>query len=217
MIIKRNGLWLLLLVINAVVISPVFAMSSSEMRQQHHLGANVYWQPVSLPIPSAKGATLSLYASKKWSLGADFSSSTLGFQLFGIDVGEVNERKLTLQARRYFGNSFNLKFGFGKRVTQARAPDNLFSLAIGDSNLTLSEMRANFISFAAGNEWQFGSRYTFIVDWFTLEVPVATSTTQSAAQYGNTPSDQQTIEDIESTLRWYPSGGAFKLQVGVLF
>jgi len=213
---KTKGILPILLLVNLIVAPSAFAVSSQEMRSQHSLGGNVFWHPTSLVIPSAKGANISLYASSKWAFDVEFSSATLGFKFIGIEVADVNERKLALQARRFVGNSFNMIFGVGHRTTETTVPDNWIDFALGSKSKTLSKMEATYIKLGLANQWQFGSRYTFMVDWINLEIPVDAYVTESAADSVKAEYKDD-VTEAESLLRYLPSGGAIKLQVGVLF
>lgn len=215
--IKPNKLLVSLTLLAAALSTGNAMASGSSMRAEHRLGANVYWHMGAAPIPSAKGFNASFYASPKWALGVDYSSATLGFKFFGVDVAAVHETKAAIEARRFVGNSFNMQFGFGHRTTQGRVPKDWIDVAIGETSETVSEMKANYVSFGIGNQWQFGSRYTFAVDWFKLEVPVWAEVTQSASRYAKDDATKSDIEETESILRWYPSGGTLKFQIGLLF
>jgi len=216
MLFNRKNILTLLLVVTGCSASSVYAASSQDIRSQHHLGANVFWQPTSLVIPSAKGANVSFYAAGNWAFDAEFSSATLGFKFVGLDVADVNERKLTLQARRFIGNSFNMIFGAGHRTTETTVIDSWVDVVLSQKSKTLSRMDATFVKFGLANQWQFNQRYTFMVDWVDLEIPISAAVTESAAD-SVYPQYKADVEHIESVLKFLPSGGTFKMQIGILF
>jgi len=206
-----------LMVLNGGLISSVaLAQTSQEIRQQHSIGANVFWHPTSLVIPSAKGANVSLYPGGKWVFDVEYSSATLGFKFIGLEVADVNEWKLLLQARRFYGNSFNMIYGVGRRTTEVTVIDSWVDIVLKEKSKTLSRIDDTIVKIGVANQWQFGSRYTFMVDWFNLEVPVNTKVSESAA---NSVSDEYKydVDHIESVLKYLPSGGVLKFQVGILF
>lgn len=206
-----------ILLLGSLLSTSVFAESSREIRGQHKLGANVFWHPMSVPIASAKGVTVSYYLGRKGSLDFEYSSATYTFSYFGVDWGEVAETKVGLQLRRFIGNSFNMKIGAGHRTTEARVPSDWLNLAIGEHDKTVSQWDATYITVGMGNQWQFNRRYTFVLDWFVLDIPVSADVTQSVSQYANSQNDKDNIERAESILRYYPSGGILRFQVGMLF
>ena len=204
------------LTINFLAVTTSFALSSRDIREQHHLGANVFWHPSSLVVPSAKGVNVSIYVSPKLALDVEYSSATLGFKFIGVEVADVNEQKVAVQIRRFFGNSFNMIFGGGHRTTETKVIDNWIDPILGTKSKTLSKMEATYVKLGMANQWQFGTRYTFMVDWFALEIPVDAYVTESAADSVKAEYKDD-VRHTESLLRYLPSGGVLKFQVGVLF
>lgn len=205
------GLWLLFFS------SELLAETSRQAREEHRLGANFNLAPMSIPFPWGWGFNANFYPSADWSIGFDYLTSTWALKLFSIELGEIQEKTYTLQARRYFGNSFNLKMGIGQRETAARLPLDLFEFATKDYSLLVSEMQTKFVTVGLGNQWQFGRRYTFVMDWFSLNVPYSGEIVQSVSDYVDDENDKKSIREKEDFLKFYPSGAIFKMEFGVMF
>ena len=192
-------------------------LTSRESRERSKYSFNVAWAPVHVPFPMALGFNANYVASENWMFGLDYMSSNRAIKFFSYELGEVNEKSLTLQARRFYGNSFNWKMGIGHRRTEVKLAQSLFDLATTDYSLTVSELRANFFRFGFGNQWQFNKKYTLVVDWFTINIPFNAMVETSASQYGKTASDKQDIENAENILKYYPSGSTIQFEAGFMF
>lgn len=191
--------------------------TSREVRAKSDFSINVSWAPVHVPFPSARGINVNYVASGNWIFGIDYMSSNQAIKVFSFDLGELNEQSLTLQARRFYGNSFNWKMGIGQRKTEVKLGQSLFDLVNNSYSLTVSELRSNFFRFGIGNQWQFNKKYTLVVDWFTINIPFSGEVKTSASQYANSPSSKQDIENAENILKYYPSGSIVQFEVGLIF
>lgn len=191
--------------------------TSREVRENSNFSLNAAWAPLHMPFPLAMGLNANYVASANWILGVDYMSSNQALKVFSYELGELKEQSLTLQARRFYGNSFNLKMGIGHRRTQANLAQNLFDLVNNSYSMTASELRANFFRFGFGNQWQFNKNYTLVVDWFTINIPFNAYVQTSASQFANSPSSKQDIENAENILKYYPSGSVAQFEVGLIF
>ena len=191
--------------------------TSREIRKNSDFSFNVAWAPVHLPFPMALGFNANYVASENWMFGIDYLNSNKAIKLFSYELGGVKEQTLTLQARRFYGNSFNLKMGIGHRRTEAKLPQNLFDLVTTNYSLTAMELRSNFFRLGFGNQWQINKKYTLVVDWFTLNIPFNAHVQTSASQFATSPSSKRDIENAENILKYYPSASIVQLEVGLIF
>jgi hypothetical protein len=191
--------------------------TSREVREHANFSVNAVWAPLNFPFPLATGLNANYVASANWMLGVDYTRSNQAIKVFSYELGELNEQNLTLQARRFYGNSFNLKMGIGHRRTQAHLSQNFFDLTQTGYAATASELRSNFFRFGFGNQWQFSKKYTLVVDWFTVNIPFNAYVQTSASQFANSSSSKQDIENAENILKYYPSGSVTQFEVGLIF
>ena len=191
--------------------------TSREIREKSDFLLNVAWAPVHFPFPMAWGINANYVANANWMFGIDYMNSNQALKFLSVDLGEVKEQSLTLQARRFYGNSFNLKMGLGQRNTAVRLGQSLFDLGTFSYSLAVSELNSNFFRFGLGNQWQVNRKYTLVVDWFTLNIPFNGEVKRSASQYANSASSRQDIENAENILKYYPSGSILQFEVGLIF
>jgi len=190
--------------------------SSREMRENATVGVNFSYAFIHVPFVKAWGANANLYTSGNWLFALDYTNANKAIKIFSFQLGEIKEKHIAVQARRFFGNSFNLKFGLGQRTTEALLPTDLFDLVVSNYTETASKFTSNFVRFGLGNQWQFGTRYTFVVDWFTINIPYSGEIITSASQYAS-GDNKQKVEDYENILKYYPSGSVIQMDIGVIF
>jgi len=191
----------------------------SHYRTDKRAGVTAMLSPFSLPFPMAYGVSAYYVANPNWLLELEYLRSKFSIGIFGFEVGESVEQKLALQAR-YFPSdrgSFNFIMGLGKRNLDIRLARDLFDLATSNYSLTASELSASILRLGLANQWQWKEKYTFTVDWFTIDIPFNAQVKQSAAQFAENEEDREDIEDAESFLKWYPSGAIVKMNLGISF
>src|SRR5690242_6988799 len=59
------------------------------------------YQPVTTWVPAKKAISYTQIFSRDWTLEFEYAWSTISFPVFGIDVGEITEKRYGLQCRKY--------------------------------------------------------------------------------------------------------------------
>jgi len=191
--------------------------TSAQIRSDSHVALNLNFSPINVPFPMAWGANAYFIASKNWMLGVDYLQSKKSIKFFSFEVGEVKEKNYTFQARRFFGNSFNTIMGVGHRNTETRLAKNLFDLVLHSYSETVSEFETQYIRLGLGNQWQFKKKYTFAIDWITINIPFKGKILTSASEYAKSDEDKEDIRDAEEILKYYPSGAVIQMNLGMVF
>lgn len=191
--------------------------SSRALRDDARLNVGVGVAPVSLPFPTQKGVQANVYASANWLIGVDYHYSTIAIKAFAFELGEIEEKYVTLQARRFVGNSFNFLMGVGQRKMETRLAANLFDLVTHNYSETASELQTRYLRLGLGNQWQWRNGAVFAVDWLTLNIPFQGEVLTSASRYANSQTSKNRIERAENVLSWYPSGTAAAISVAYTF
>ena len=187
------------------------------LREEKNIALNVNLSPANFPFPLAWGVNGNYVINGDWMIGIDYLRSNKALGLFSVELGEIQERTYALQMRRFFGNSFNIKFGIGQRSTDIRFARNLFDLITNNYSETASEFESKFIRLGFGNQWHIKRRYTVAVDWFSLDIPYDGKVITSASRFADSQEDKDDIEDAESILKYYPNAAIVKFEVGVIF
>ncbi len=208
---------MLCLQFNAVSAIADTSVTDAVFRQQSSVAANLTWSPLNFPFPGAKGINAYYVSSSDWMFGFDYLSSNLAVSILSLEIGEISEKNYTFQAKRFFGNSFNMTLGIGSRSSEIKLAANLFDLVANEYSQTVSKFKTNYIRLGLGNQWRFNKNYTFSVDWFTIDIPFSGDVEVSAAQYADSAESKRDIEYSESILKYYPSGATARLRVGIIF
>lgn len=200
-----------------VFVNNLSANDSRGLREHHKFAANVTWSPINLPFPSAKGVNGYYIANADWMFGFDYMTSNLALSVLSFEIGEVSESNYTFQAKRFFGNSFNLILGVGSRNTETKLAKNLFDLVTNNYSQTVSKFETKYVRLGVGNQWQFNKNYTFAVDWFSIDIPFSGDVTVSASKFSSSAAKKKEIEYAESILKYYPGGATIRLHFGFIF
>lgn len=190
--------------------------SSRELRATSTGSVMVGYQLITSWLPSKKTLGYSHVFNEKWGLEGEYSFATIDSPFIGVDLGEIKERRYTLQARRYVSNSFHFTFGLVMSDFQAEVGNEIIdSFGAGIS----SSFSAQNLGVTAGvaNRWQWKNGVTLGVDWIRLNVPVVELSVRDDILDDITGSDREDIKDVISTFNKIPTFVLFGLNLGYSF
>lgn len=171
-------------------------------------------------VSGKKGVQAGFIASDLWTYQLDYFAGDLGLKKYGLNLVSFEEKLMTLHARRYFGNSFNVLFGLGERS---------YTLELGSRVLNYIEpslrdhygsftVKNYIVDFGLGNRWQWKNGITLGADWFSLEYPISKSRVSpdpvSEVEDGKT---RRNLGRLVNTLKYVPTFTFFKLNFGYTF
>lgn len=189
---------------------------SKAAREKSDLALNGSYSFLSYPFPSTTGVSAHYIASADWSFGTEFTSANWSLEILKLQLLDFDEKSLSLEAKRFFGNSFNIRMALAYRQTDFSFAPSLFSISLKESE-TISAAEALVIRFGVGNQWHFKQRYTLAVDWLSVEAPFYRRIIRSAARFASSSEDRNYIEKAEKTLQLYPVISMLKIQAGFIF
>jgi len=131
----------------------------------------VGYQFITSWLPSKKTLSYTHNFNQKWSLEAEYSWASIGFPIVGIDLGSIKEKRFTLQARRFVGNSFNFTFGGAVNEFKARLGSDFIDNLGHEINSDFTVQNLG-ITLGLGNRWQLENGFTLGIDWLRLNIPV---------------------------------------------
>ncbi len=190
---------------------------SKKARAESDIAFTANFSAAHLPFPVAWGGSAYYVINSNWMIGVDYLNSSIPLSLFSFEVGEVQEHDITILARWFIGNSFNMKFGLGQRYLEIRFAKNLYDLASQDYSLIATKISSQFIKLGLGNQWQFKKKYTLSIDWFSINIPVRGNVTTSSARFGKSDEAKSDIRNFENILKYSPSGSIFSFNIGLMF
>jgi hypothetical protein len=131
----------------------------------------------SFMVGGKKGVQLAYIPNKKWTLQLDYFSGDFGLKKFNMNLFSVKERTILMQARRYFGGTFNVVFGVGEREYTVELGDRIMRYVPAESRYdgNLLSVKNYVVDFGVGNRWQWKNGITVGADWIAIEYPISQS------------------------------------------
>lgn len=172
------------------------------------------WEPFATWIPSKWGLSYTQILNEKWSIELEYYTASIDSSYVGVDLGVVKERRLTLQARKYIGNSFHFSFGPVLSDFHARLGS---SIVATDYSSSFSAQNLG-VAGGLGNRWQWSNGVTFGIDWFRISIPVIETKIEDDVLDDITDSgDSEDIKNIIRTFNRVPTFVILGLNIGYTF
>lgn len=193
------------------------SFTSKELRAESLGTVMVGYQFVTSWIPSKKTVSYNHIFNEKWTMEGEFSFGSINAPFIGVDLGKIKERRYTLQARRYVGNSFHFTFGAVYSTFSARLGSDILDSFGNEIN---SEFSADNLGATGGigNRWQWQNGFTLGIDWIRLNIPVLQTKVEDKV-LDSVPgsSDRKDIKDVIRTFNRIPTFVLFGINLGYTF
>lgn len=145
--------------------------TSQENRSKSLGSLMVGYELIATWVPFKKTVSYTHIFNEKWNLEFEYSWSRINFPFYVIDIGEISEKRYSLLARRFVGNSFHFIFGAQQSDLRVKVGDDILR-RIGSSSINAFEVRSLGAAVGIGNRWQWQNGFTLGVDWFRMNVPL---------------------------------------------
>lgn len=197
--------------------APKRTLTSQEVREHSTGTVMVGYQLISSWLPSKKTIGYTHVFNKKWTLEGEFSFQNLDVPFIGVDLGEIKERRYTLQFRRFVGNSFNFSFGPVYSTFKARLGSDILD-SFGNTIDSQFSAENLGLSGGIGNRWQWENGFTAGIDWIRLNVPVMqTKVEDRVLEDVPGASDISDIKDVIRTFNRIPTFVLLGVNIGYSF
>lgn len=167
-----------------------------------------------------KGLQMVYQHSSDFSFEPEYLNGSFEIKLFKVNFASFSEQIFTLPFRSYFGNSFNLKYGLGKRQVNFSIGDELLDDVTGGNNIfydELIEIESYIIDFGLGNRWQFDNGFTMGADWANIFIPITANVKDNISHLVKNEDDKELVKKAIQGITNFPSITFFKLQFGYSF
>lgn len=193
------------------------AKKNSDSREEFFGTVMVGYQFFTSWLPSKKTISYTHIFNQKWSLEGEYAWASISYPIYGIDLGEISEKRYTLQARRYVGNSFHFTFGALMNDFKARLGSDILDTFGNEIN---SSFRVQNLGVTGGiaNRWQWNNGLTLGMDWFRVIIPLAATKIENNVLDDISDDDDQT--DVKKVIRIFnriPTFVVFGLSFGYSF
>jgi hypothetical protein len=196
-------------------ITPAVAkvLHSQDLRDESTGTLTVGYQLLTTWIPSKWTVSYTQILSHYWSIEGEYAKGSLSLPVAGVDIGGISERRATLQARYYPGNSFNFTFGF----TYHKAIANLggdIPATTGKDFFTMENIGATV---GIGNRWQWKNGFTLGIDWLRINQPLFGKREDEAVLKTVSPSHASDLKKIMHAFNNLPTFVLLGFQLGYTF
>lgn len=192
-------------------------LKSADLRDRTFGAVLLGFEPFTTWIPLKKTVSYTHNFNRRWSLEGEYAWSTLDVP-FVADLGEITERRFSLMAHYYPGNSFHFDFGPYFNKFKAQVGSDILNNISGASTTSSFGTDTLGIMGGFGNRWQWENGITVNLDWFRLYVPMITTDTDSEI-LGNTTNvgDEESIKKVIHRFNRIPTFVLFGISVGYSF
>lgn len=191
--------------------------NSKQVRDQSFGSVMLGYQFLTSWLPSKKTISYTHIFNDKWSLEAEYSWATIDFPIVGVDLGAIKEKRYTLQARRYVGNSFHFSFGPILNEFNARLGSDFLD-NLGNEIKSSFKVQNLGVTGGMGNRWQWSNGVTFGIDWLRINIPlIETKIKDNVLDAIINEDDQDDIKKVIRTFNRIPTFVLFGLNLGYSF
>lgn len=169
----------------------------------------VGYQLLNTWVPAKKTGSYTHYFSRDWGLELEYSASKISVDIAGINLGKIEENRITLMGKYFVGNSFYFNFGGYYSEMEIFVGDK-FDDALGNQINDSFKMDIFGGVFGVGNRWIFNNGITVGLDWLRFNMPIATSVKQRVLK----SLDEENSEDVKSVSKIFKNFPTFTF-VGV--
>lgn len=167
-------------------------------------------------IPSKLTFSYTHIFNEKWSLEGEFARGSISFPIVGIDLGEITEKRYTLQLRRYSGNSFHSSFGLIYSEFKARLGSDFLD-NMGNEIKSSFEVENLGVTAGLGNRWQWENGFTFGIDWARINIPVIETAVNDKVLKQIDKGDSGDVRKVIRTLNRIPTFVLLGVNLGYTF
>ncbi|HXH75164.1 MAG TPA: hypothetical protein VNJ08_09385 [Bacteriovoracaceae bacterium] len=192
--------------------------TSGENRKESNGTVMVGYQLITTWIPSKKTISYTHIFNKKWSLEGEYAWSTLDVPFVGVDLGAISEKRFSLMAQYYPGNSFYFSFGPYFNDFEAQVGSDILNNVSGTRTTSSFGVEGIGLTTGMGNRWQWDNGFTLGMDWIRLNVPLIVTDVDSQILTAVTnKEDDKDIRKVIQRFNRIPTFVLFGLNIGYTF
>lgn len=181
-----------------------------DYRQHNTIGLDLSYTPLAIPFPNVLGGGVSYNFNRDWQLRLDYRTTDNAMDYSDLKVASVNEEIYGIKFRHFFGNSFNMTFGYERRATDAYLDLAAIDVSISGEPIR-SEAYADMLHLSLANHWQVDN-WSFGVEWLSISLPINGKVTQSTAEQVDNASGNVEVKQARVTLPELPGTPSAEVQ-----
>lgn len=182
--------------------------------------AAVSYSPFELPIPNKFGLTVGMVTSPKQTWELAFMKGSLSVPGGFRNLGSLNDTRVSLVGRQFFGDSFHMSYGASYFDFSADIGDELIKNVSNGVYPSMNAMRIQGLGFnvGLGNTWILKKNVMIGVDWLSWSQPFIV--TKRSSDFIKSSDSTSTNEYVENTMRivsYLPRLAILHLYLGMIF
>lgn len=167
------------------------------------------------------GLTFTYNDSPENAYELEYLKGGLGFGYFGVNLGSIEEQKLTALWRSYSArNTFSFFTGMSYNIFRVHLGSEYLETVTGSqrANVDVAEIQTLGLTWGFGQRWHMKNGGVWGVDWFNIMIPLVLLREDTPfQQVSNSPSKREEFSDAAKLFKRVPSLGVLKLQIGYSF
>ncbi len=193
-------------------------LRSTKQKRDHSTGTVlVGYQLITSWLPSKKTVSYTHIFNENWSVELEYAWSSLSDPVPGVELGEISEKRFTLAARRYFGNSFHVLVGPYYNKFDAELGGSILNNVSNTSDVGF-KVEGLGLATGVGNRWQWKSGFTLGVDWARINIPLVETKVEDRVLGSISDSgDRGDVRDVISAFNNIPTFVLFGVNLGYTF
>lgn len=199
-------------------ISRELALNSGR-REKKEWGVHFNYAYIDTWISGKKGINAYYVESSAVTWDFEYLKGSLSLPSFIFELGEFTDKRFSL-LKRSFGdnNSFHYLYGVYYNHLNIHLGDDLLESVSGDErhSVDVMDIKVMGASWGIGNRWQTSGKFTWGIDWFTINMPlVRLGASTPYLDETNDKKDRENAKDAIETLQSYPTFSILKVQLGI--
>lgn len=192
---------------------------NKKRREEKNWGVHFNYTYIDTWVPGKTGVNLYYVESAAISWDLEYLKGSLSVPAFIFDIGEFTDERASL-LKRSFGNKTSFHFFYGAYYNHLNIHlgDKLLESVSGNSSHSVEVMDVKLmgLSWGFGNRWQTSRKFTWGIDWLTINMPLVRLGADTPYLDKSTDSgDKEDARDALETLQTYPTFSILKLQFGM--
>lgn len=192
----------------------------SQRRESSDFSILGVYAPLGTWIPGKFGVSLNYIRNKNWNYELEGLYGSINYEFLGVKLSSFSEARVSLLARYFPSNSFNLFFGMHYENLELVLGDAMISALTGvnTSEYRLLALSNLGLALGLGNRWFFENGFTLGIDWLTLNQPIVPLRTESKFLTSNAnQSDKDAVDKGLTALKYLPRVTVLKIALGWTF
>lgn len=190
---------------------------SRPRREKKNWGVHGHYSFLDTWVPSKYG--LSFYsvtsANSTWEL--EYTRGSLSYGVVLADLLSITEQRVSLNWRSFSSrNSFYFSYGVFYNDFEFVLGDKLLASVDASASVDLVKIQSMGLSWGVGNRWQTEGKFTWGFDWFAINIPLVTLSSEAPYIESTTDEDDRDeVREAMDVIEKIPTFVALKVQLGV--